>query len=289
MRPSSLLYCGTALAACLLNGCAVEPIEEGWFTPPAQKPILFPPSAAGLAYEPIEIDAPAGHTIYGWFIPAGDAPATVLINHGAVFNRSLLPQYYLLLHDLGYNVMVYDYRGFGDSPGLADLGTLIPDADAALRYVQGLSEPGTERIVLFGVSLGTLPTLAQAARSPDRVVGIVLDGSFVPESLPPWSLPLVGVIPFPDVIEKVVAEHAELDPHRYIEQITLPKLFVQSPQDLVTPFFGAEQLYELAPEPKQLVEVFGGHGLPPILDPHYAEHVRAFLNRVARGGGADGG
>lgn len=279
----------TAIGIVLSNGCAVEPIEEGWFTPPAQKPILFPPSAAGLAYEPIEIDAPAGHTIYGWFIPADDAPATVLINHGAVFNRSALFPYYAVLHDLGYNVMLYDYQGFGESPGSASLGTLLPDADAALEHLQSRSEHGTDRIVLFGLSLGTLPTLAQAARTPNGIVGIILHGAFVSESIPPWSFPLVGVIPLPEVLERVAAEHAELDPYRYIEQITLPKLFIQSPQDLITPLIGTQRLYKLASEPKLLVEVFGGHILPPILDPQYAEHLCSFLTSVARGESADGG
>ncbi len=267
----------------LLNGCAVEPIEEGWFTPPAQKPILFPPSAVGLAYEPIEIDAPAGHTIYGWFIPADDAPATVMINHGAVCNRSALFPYYAVLHDLGYNVMLYDYQGFGESPGSANLGTLLPDADAALDHLQSRSEHGTDRIVLFGLSLGTLPTLAQAARTPNGIVGIILHGAFVSESIPPWSFPLVGVIPLPEVLERVAAEHGELNPYGNIEQITLPKLFIQSPQDLATPFAGAELLYELAPEPKQLVEVFGGHSLPVLIEPSFAEHLRIFLDSVAPG------
>ncbi len=283
-----LAFFGAAAVALLSNGCAVEPIEEGWFTPPAQKPILFPPSAVGLAYEPIEFEAPTGDTIYGWLIPADDAPVTVLINHGALFNRSALFSYYLALHDLGYNVMVYDYQGFGEGPGSASLGTLLPDADAALAHLQSRSEPGADRIVLFGVSLGTLPTLAQAARTPDGVVGVILHGAFVPESIPPWSFPLVGVIPLPEVIERVAAEHAKLDPYRCIEQITLPKLIIQSPQDLVTPFVGAEQLYELAPEPKQLVEGFGGHILPPILDPQYAEHLRVFLDGVALGKHAAG-
>lgn len=283
MRPSSLWYCGTALAACLLNGCAVEPIEEGWFTPPAQKPILFPPSAAGLAYEPIEIDAPAGHTIYGWFIPADDAPATVLINHGAVFNRSALFSYYLALHDLGYNVMVYDYQGFGEGSGFANLGTLIPDADAALEYVLSRSDPGTDRVILFGISLGTLPTLAQAAQPPPGVVGVTVDGSFDGYSLPLTSYLAVGVIPFPEVLQKVYAAYPELEPTQYVGLIMLPKLFLQSPQDIVTPLAGARQLFELATEPKHFCEVFGGHVLSSVLDRGYTDCVAAFLDGVVRG------
>lgn len=266
-----------------LGGCGADRALDGLFPPPAQNFILFLPSHLGLTYEDIKIDISAGRTIHGWFIPADNAPATVLIHHGAVANRSMLFYYYAALHELGYNVMVYDYQGFGESRSVTSLETILPDADAALVHLQRRSDPGTDRIVLFGLSLGTLPTLAQAAQAPNGIVGIILHGAFVPESIPPWSFPLVGVIPLPEVIERVAAEHAELDPYRYIEQITLPKLFLQSPQDFVTPFVGAEQLYELAPKPKQLVEVFGGHSLPPILDPHYAEHLRVFLDGVALG------
>jgi len=255
-------------------------VLDGLFPPLAQKLILFPPSALGLAYEPIEINVPTGNTIYGWFIPADNASATVLINHGVLFNRSILFYYYMLLHDLDYNVMVYDYQGFGESLAPASLDTLLPDANAALEHLRSRSDVGTDRIVLFGISLGTLPTLAQAARAPEGVVGVILHGSFVPELLPPWSFPLVGVIPLPEVIERVATEYAELDPYRHSEQITLPKLFIQSPQDLITPLVGAERLFDLAAEPKQLVEVFGGHSLPPILDPDYAEHLGVFLAQV---------
>ena len=272
--------CAIAAGTAFVFGCAVDPNEEGWFTPPAQKTILLEPSAAGLEYEQVEIAVATDRTIRGWFIPADGARATVLLSHGAVFNRSLHQQYYLVLHYLGYNVMVYDYQGYGDSPGEANLGTLTPDADAALQYVQSMARPGTDRIVLFGVSMGTLPTLALAARLPDRVVGVILDSPFLPESLPAWSLPLLGVPPDTEVIDDVIAAYPELDPHRYIEQITLPKLFIHSRQDVVTPFAGAEEMYQLAPEPKQFVEVLGGHTPPPLLDPLYIEGLSEFLRDV---------
>jgi len=265
-----------------LGGCGIEQLGPGVYTPPAQKQVLITPTDFGLDYTSIEI--PAGdHLLQGWWIPAADASGSVVINHGALFNCSVLLAQCTILHDLGCNVLVYDYQGYGNSPGIADLGTLIPDANAALAYVRESGEPGAEHIVLFGVSLGTRVTLAQAADNPPGVVGVIFDGSFVNENLPVWTSFLFGVIPFPEAVEVVTAMYPELmDPYRHIERITLPKLFLQSPQDIVTPIAGARQLFDLAPEPKTFRETFGGHMLPPVLDPNYSEYLKEFLTPLMK-------
>ncbi len=269
----------TALLLTLVTlvGCATEPIGDGLFSPPAQNVVLFAPDAFGLAYETIElsVDRPAPHVVTGWFIPASAARGAVLLNHGSLFNRSAYFDYYTLLHDLGWNVFVYDYQGFGESRDRPSLESLVPDADAALSYVQNRAADAGRPIVLFGISLGTLPTLAQAARNPDGVVGVILQGSFVPELLPPKSFFQAGVVPLPEVIARLPRE---FDPYQHIQQITLPKLFLQSPQDLTTPIEGARRLFDLAAEPKKFFEIFGGHVLAPVLDPDYPAYLSSFLD-----------
>lgn len=267
------------LTLAMLAGCATEPFGDGLFSPPAQNVVLFAPDAFALAYQTIElpVDRPAPHVVTGWFIPASAARGTVLLNHGSLFNRSLYFDYYTLLHDLGWNVFVYDYQGFGESRDLPSLESLVPDADAALFYVQNRVADAGRPIVLFGISLGTLPTLTHAARNPDGVAGVVLQGSFVPDLLPPKSYLLAGILPLPEVIAR---RPQELDPYQNIEQITLPKLFLQSPQDLTTPIEGARRLFELAIEPKKFLEITGGHALAPVLDPDYPGYLLSFLDEV---------
>ncbi|MCC7315862.1 MAG: alpha/beta hydrolase [Planctomycetes bacterium] len=274
------------IGSVTIVGCATEPVGDGFFAPPTQKMIFSTPDAVGLPFEHIElaVDSPVPHTLYAWFIPAEGAPGTVLIHHGATINRSALVDSYKLVHDLGWNVFVYDYQGYGESNLQPSLESLIPDADAALRYIQQSSAAGSERIVLFGISLGTLPTSAQAARGPVGVVGVILQGSFVLDLLPPTSFLLAGVVPLPEVVARLPQE---LDPYGNIGQVAPPKLFLQSPQDLITPIEGARRLFELASEPKQFVEVFGGHTLAHVLDPRYGEHVAGFLNEAHGGAGAE--
>lgn len=276
-RPIGRAGATVLLAVGALFGCATEPVGDGLFAGPAQNLILFTPEVLGLTFEHVElaVDTPVPHTVYGWLIPAEGALGTVLVHHGSLFNRSALFDNYSLLHDLGWKVFIYDYQGYGESRLQPSFESLLPDADAALRYVQQSSAAESERIVLFGISLGTLPTLAQAARAPAGVVGVILQGSFVPDLLPPKSFLLAGVVPLPEVLDRLPEA---LDPYLNIEQITLPKLFLQSPEDLTTPIAGARRLFELAVEPKEFLEITGGHALAPVIDPDYRGYVSAFLD-----------
>ncbi|MBN2560942.1 MAG: alpha/beta fold hydrolase [Phycisphaerae bacterium] len=264
------------MLACTCCGCGI--LEEGRFPPPTLNTLAPIPSWLGLAYEDVRLETSQGKPVFGWFIPAEGSKATVLIHHGAITNRSLTFAHYSLLHELGYNVMVYDYQGYGENWNPPSLDTILSDANAALSYLQQRTGSGTDRIILFGISLGTLPAMAQAASSPDQVVGAILEGSFTTETLPPWSLLLAGIIPWANAIDHVPQE---LDPSQYIDHITIPKLFLQSREDLVTPFSGAERLCDLAPEPKQFVEVIGQHTLAVLHDPSYAEHLKTFLDGLA--------
>lgn len=262
---------GFACAGCDVDG-------TGRFPSPAVNFLAPAPSWIGIPYEEVTLETAAGNTVHAWFIPAEAARATVLLHHGAVTNRSATFAHYVLLHGLGYNVLVYDYQGFGESYHTPNLDTILFDANAALAHLQQSQTPGAERIILFGLSLGTLPAIAQAGSSPDRVVGVILEGSFLPDSIPPFSLLLVGVVPWANVIDSVPAE---LDPNRYIADIAVPTLFLHSRADGVTPFDGATRLYERATGPKQFVEVAGQHILAVYEDPAYAEVLKTFLDELA--------
>jgi len=280
----SLLHTRYSITAVLMLGwtcCGCGLFEEGRFPPPTLNTLAPIPSWIGLSYEDVKLETSQEKPVFGWFIPAEGSKATVLIHHGAVTNRSFTFAHYSLLHELGYNVMVYDYQGFGENWNSANLNTILSDANTALSYLQQRTGSGTDRIILFGISLGTLPAIAQAASSPDQVVGVILEGSFTIEIIPPWSLLLAGIIPWANAID-----HApqELDPTQYIDHITIPKLFLQSREDLVTPFSGAQQLCDQAPEPKQFVELIGQHTLAVLHDPKYAEYLKTFLDGLAATG-----
>ncbi len=263
------------LLACIYCDCGID--ENGLFPPPVLHLLVPTPSLFGLVYEDIKFEASDGRQIYGWFIPSNDHKATVLIHHGALINRSSTFSQYNILHDLGYDVMVYDYRGFGESRETANLQTILEDADTALSYLLQRDKTGEGRVILFGVSMGTLPAIAQAGSSEGQIAGVILEGSFLPELLPPWSLLLAGITPWVNPIDRVPRE---LDPNQYIGSATMPKLFLHSRRDLVTPYESAQDLFQEAPGPKQFVDVLGQHTLAALVDPNYALKIETFLDGV---------
>ena len=251
-------------------------IVDGQFEPYTFEE-LFSPGMLGVEYEELVFASRLDQPVHAWFMPVAEPVGTVLIHHGAVTNRSAAFGNYLFIRRFGYNVMVYDYQGFGENSNSANLNTVMADADAALQWLQESDRAGADRIILYGVSLGTLPTIAQAARHPEDVVGIILEGSFTADSLPTWAYLLMGVLPWAVDVEAV---YPELDSKTNITQVTVPILFIQSRDDTITPFAGAEQLYNLATASKDLVEVYGEHTTSWIADLRYAKILRDFLDSL---------
>ncbi|MCB9856628.1 MAG: alpha/beta fold hydrolase [Phycisphaerales bacterium] len=268
---------GLLVAAAGNAGCGAFAVDNGGLFPLPTIHIVWPlPEQFGLASESVQLSGGNGEQIFGWFIPADDARATVIIHHGAVINRASTSDHYRLLNRNGFSVFVYDYQGFGESLVLAEITTVLPDADVVLQYVQQRDGPGADKIVIFGQSMGTLPAIAQAARSPDRVVGLVVEGSFS-ETLPPWAFTLLGITPDPIAFSRIPDELMSAE---NIVNVTMPKRFIQSRDDLTTPIAGARNLYELAPEPKSFVEMTGGHLQAVNRDPSYETALIDFLNGV---------
>lgn len=109
-----------------------------------------------------------GETIYGYFVKQTDSlrvkpHPTIIYHHG---NRDHL-QYYWdrveLLYQAGFDVFIYDYRGFGKSTGTSSEQGLRADARAALSYVMGRADVDTTQIVHYGFSLGGFPALYSAS------------------------------------------------------------------------------------------------------------------------------
>ena len=78
--------------------------------------------------------------------------------------------------DLRCNLCAYDYTGYGHSAGRPSAPDVLADADAVFAWLlsRGVRR---ERLVLYGQSLGSGPTLDLAAREP-RVAGVVLHAAF---------------------------------------------------------------------------------------------------------------
>ena len=75
------------------------------------------PDEIELDYSPVKIATTDGETLHGWWVPASDAKGTVLFFHGNAGNISHRINYLKMFNQLGYNTLLFDYRGYGQSSG----------------------------------------------------------------------------------------------------------------------------------------------------------------------------
>lgn len=227
------------------------------------------PGAIGLGYEDLRIRAPDGVTLHAWLVPAGPGRPVVLFCHGNAGNIADRLDTVRLLHGLNVNVLIFDYRGYGQSTGRPSEDGTYRDAEAVWRYL--VEERGYARheIILFGRSLGG--AIAAHLAQDVQPAALILEAAF--SSLPDiaahhfWYLPVRYLARF---------RYSTLD---YIRSVDAPTLVIHSSEDDVVPIEQGRKIYDQAKGPKRFLLILGPHteGIQ-VSGTRYTEGLRRFLS-----------
>lgn len=211
--------------------------------------IVTTPQDNGMPHQDVVLETEDGERIHAWYVPAPDARDTVLIAHGNAGNISHRIDTLRIWHRLGYNTLIFDYRGYGQSSGRPDEAGTYLDARAAWDWLTGERgiEPGS--IVLFGRSLGTA-VVAQLATQ-------VGPGALVVAS-PFTSVPDLAAELYPWLPARYLSRY-EYPVKRFVRDADCPVLVIHSREDEIIPFHHGQAIYAAAAEPKSLLELSGGH------------------------------
>lgn len=207
------------------------------------------PAALGLPFEELSLATADGERLHGWWIPAPQARRTVLHFHGNAGNIGHRLEHVQLLHGLGLNVLLFDYRGYGQSSGEAHEAGLYLDAEAAWDHAVTARGVAPGAIVLHGQSMGGAVAAWLAARR--EPAALVVESAFtsVPElagQLYPW-LPGRWL------------SHLKLDTRAGLARARCPVLVIHSRDDEIIPFAHGEALHAAAAGRKALVALGGSH------------------------------
>jgi len=245
------------LLPLLLGGCS-----RLLFVP--MQPLVRTPAELGLEYRDVALQAADGTRLAAWWLPArGEPQGTVLFLHGNAENISTHIASVWWLPAAGYQVLLLDYRGFGDSQGRPQLPAVLADIRAAFDWLA--AEPASQGPPLFllgqslGASLGGYLAGADPALRA-RLAGVVLDSGFArygwiarevaSRSWLTWPLQWPIAWAMPD-------RYDLLDQVGHISPV--PLLLLHGRSDPIVGFQHAEALLAAAHEPCALLAYDGGH------------------------------
>jgi pimeloyl-ACP methyl ester carboxylesterase len=134
------------------------------------------PASFQLAFEDVAFQSKDGVPLKGWWVPADNARGTAVLVHGLNRSRIEMVRKVPFLHARGWNALLFDQRGHGESGGtVRSLGFHErEDVHAAIAFARGRAG---EPVAVWGVSLGAAAGMLAAAEDP-QVAAVVSDSSF---------------------------------------------------------------------------------------------------------------
>lgn len=230
------------------------------------------PAEVGLEYEEVDFFAEDAVRLHGWWIPHPQARGTLLYCHGNGANIANRINLCLYLRELGLNVFIFDYRGYGKSQGRPSEQGTYRDARAAYEVVRARYEDAEHPpVVVYGASLGG-PIAAQVALDKS-VRGLIVEASFT-------SAVDMGRELYPWLPVRWLARY-RYDAAAKLAGSAVPKLLASSRDDELVPFELGRNLYEAAAPPKEFVELRGPHDEGGWKNnPAYARALERFLTQV---------
>lgn len=225
------------------------------------------PASLGLAFEDLVLHTPDREQLHGWYIPHPQSRHVVLFLHGNAGNISHRLDTISRLRELGVSILLFDYRGFGQSSGeVTEQGTYI-DARSAWNYLHRELGYSERQIIVHGRSLGGAVAAELATRV--RPAAVILESTFT-------SIPHIGAEVYPWLPVDWLAR-IRYDSLARIGHIRAPLLIMHSPQDELIPYAHGQALYEAARAPRQFVPLRADHNNGFRYTTEYVPALRKFL------------
>lgn len=193
-----------------------------------------------MDYSSHMIETADGTSVHSWLIYAGDAKPTIIFFHGNAGNVGLrLPNAAHMLEKLDANILMVEYRGFGDSEdsvsngGFPNEAGIRMDSEAVLSFCRNHPKIDSSKIFVFGRSLGGAVAFHLAHRAEmegSPVAGLIVENTFtsvsdIVDAIMPLVAPLKGLV--------LTMEWDSLEIARRLE--VTPVLFLAGERDELVP------------------------------------------------------
>jgi uncharacterized protein len=265
------MLAGSNPATRLRNAAVIRSLLSSLLFFPSRA-IVETPAAAGLAFEELTMETEDGERLHGWWIRSRRASlGHVLLCHGNAGNVGDRVLHARQLAAAGFDLLLFDYRGYGRSSGAPSEEGTYRDARAARAAL--LERPGVDaaRVLYLGESLGGAVAAALAVESPPT--GLILQSTFTGvREMAREHYPFIPRALVPDAYPTL----------RRVRDLRAPLLVLHGGRDEIVPPSHGRALYEAAPQPKRIRVLPGvGHNdLVSLAGAVYAEQISSWASEL---------
>ncbi len=284
--PARALLVACVFAPLFLGSLLIHRLKIG----NADPAVVFP----GSSLETVTFATEDGLRLSGWFLAEEGSDATVVICHGAGANKGNFAAFLHLFREEGYNALIFDFRGHGESDGHTLTFGLYESRDvrAAVDWLRSERSEAARHVYGLGSSMGAMALVRAAADDP-RIEAVILDSCFASAPLLAEQHLGSGIAgrTAGTLVLGAMALHAGrsfrvLDARPALARLAgRPVLLIHGDADRIIPPVNLDILYDAAESPKERWLGPGPHSNVLTEDFYgYQRRVLAFLSAAkARG------
>jgi len=212
------------------------------------------PTTYALTSQELFLPVNGKESIHGWWLPSAEPTDPVLLFlHGNSSNVGGNLFHAKRFVDLGFSVLLMDYRGFGKSDGaFPNEAQVYEDAQVMYKYLTETRHISPDKIFVYGHSIGGAIAIELVSNHP--VAGLITEGTFTSVSDLAAYTGQYSFLPVNLLL------HQRFESLSKIKNSEIPTLFIHGTDDATIPVAMGKTLYAESPAPKQLLIVPGaGH------------------------------
>jgi len=278
----------TLVAAAVIFGISLYAASS--LTRFERVPIESTPANFGLEYVDVEFPSRDGLMLQGWWLEGDEGESVIIVVHGSEGNRAHPADRNLGiavgLVNHGYDVLMFDMRGHGESEG-EQISAGYHERYDVLGAIDYIAQRGIEdRIGVLGLSMGAATSLMAAAESKE-IAAVVADGGYADivsifesefsarSNLPRFFIPIILFV----ANRMYDIDFEAIRPEEAVKEISVPVFIIHGEQDDMVPVQHAHRLRAASRHPDSILWILpeAAHSNSFLVRPaEYTERVIAF-------------
>lgn len=219
-------------------------------------------------YREYSIAAPDGARLNGLLFQTSSSKGLVFFLHGNGGSLAGWGGVAAIYTQLGYDVFLLDYRGYGKSQGhISSQAQLFGDVEAAYNQLKNFYPEN--KIVIAGYSVGTGPAAWLAARHQPRQLLLHAPyysmADMAAHTIRLWPILPGWLLRYP------------LATNEYVRQVSAPVGLFHGDRDEVIPYQSSVRLRALLKPGDQFITIRGGGHNGLLAQPQYQQAIRGLL------------